>query len=49
MRSIFYATNECMDMDMAISLLQAAGKGRRMNYLEIFYIQLFHQYNEIIN
>jgi hypothetical protein len=36
-------------MDTTVSLLQAAGKGRRMNSLEIFCIQLLQQQNEIMN
>jgi len=43
MRSIFYSTNECVDMDTTRTLLQAAGKGRRINSLEIYCLQLFKQ------
>ena len=49
MGSIFYATNDCVSMDTTVSLLQAAGKGRRMNSLEIFCIQLLQQQNEIMS
>jgi len=43
MRSLFYATNECEDMDTTRSLLQAAGKGRGIKSLEIYCIQLCQQ------
>jgi hypothetical protein len=43
MRSLFYATHECVDMDTTRSLLQASVKGRRMNSLDIYCIQFFQQ------